>query len=261
VADADYYLAVARSLLAGQQVSTQFGGGSDGQVSQTLAAIAARNTLAISHCFGTNRPVDFSQFIVRGHYTRNPNLARYFEAFMWVSRTDLRVLESPGDPQSLRELGTAAVLAGLLQASGKATEWQELDDLIRAFVGRPEAMNFSQLNSLLSATGITSLAGISSGTLSNLQARIYNGSYGQQLYAADVFYSPWDTNQVQLPASCSFLGQAFVPDGWAISEMIFDRIFWPKTFRMSPGTKKCCGVTPARWTWPTPRSATGRRAV
>ncbi len=226
VADADYYLAVARSLLAGQQVSTQFGGGSDGQVSQTLAAIAAQQYVGDFPLFGTNRPVDFSQFIVRGHYTRNPRLARHFQTFMWVSRTDFRVLESPGDPQSLRELATAAVLASLLQSSGKATEWQELDDLIRAFVGRPEAMSFSQLNSLLSAAGITSLAGLTSDTLSNLQARIYNGGYGQQLYAADVFYSPWDTNQVQLPASCSFLGQAFVPDGWAISEVIFDRIFW-----------------------------------
>ncbi|MGD0538723.1 MAG: DUF3160 domain-containing protein [Verrucomicrobiota bacterium] len=226
VADADYYLAVARSLLAGQQVSTQFGGGSDGQVSQTLAAIAAQQYVDDFPLFGANRPVDFSQFIVRGHYTRNPRLARYFQTFMWVSRTDFRLLESPGDPQSLRELGTAAVLASLLQSSGKATEWQELDDFIRTFVGRPEAMSFSQLNSLLSAAGITSLAGITSDTLSNLQARIYNGGYGQQLYAADVFYSPWNTNQVQLPASCSFLGQAFVPDGWAISEVIFDRIFW-----------------------------------
>ena len=42
------------------------------------------------------------QVIVRGHYTRNPRLARYFQTFMWVSRTDLRVLESPDDPQSLR---------------------------------------------------------------------------------------------------------------------------------------------------------------
>jgi len=104
VADADYYLAVARSLLAGQQVSTQFGGGSDGQVSQTLAAIAAQQYVDDFPLFGANRPVDFSQFIVRGHYTRNPRLARYFQTFMWVSRTDFRLLESPGDPQSLREL-------------------------------------------------------------------------------------------------------------------------------------------------------------
>ncbi len=227
VADADYYLAVARSLLTGQQVDTQLGSGSaNNLVAQTLAAIAAQQYILDFPLFGTNRPVDFSQFVVRGHYTRTQSLARYFQTFMWVSRTDFRILESPGEPESLRELGTAAVLASLLQSSGKATEWQELDDFIRMFVGRSQAMNFSQLNYLLNAAGITSLDGLSTDTLANLQAAIYTGGYGQQLYAADVFFSPFDTNQVQLPASCSFLGQAFVPDGWAISEVIFDRIFW-----------------------------------
>jgi hypothetical protein len=227
VADADYFLAVARSLQTGQQVNTQLGSAkANNLVAQTLAAIAAQQYVEIFPIFGTNRPIDFSQFIVRGHYTRTQNLARYFQTFMWVSRTDFRILESPGDPESLRELGTAAVLASLLQSSGKTTEWRELDDFIRMFVGRSQAMNFSQLNYLLDSAGITSLDELTTDTLSNLQAAIYTGGYGKQLYAADVFFSPFGTNQVQLPASCSFLGQAFIPDGWAISEVIYDRIFW-----------------------------------
>ena len=231
VSDADYFLAVARSLIGNptgtgvaSQVPTVFGG--DADVTRTLQAIATQEYVPDFSLFGTSRAVDFSQFKVRGHYTRNAHLAQYFQTFMWVARTDFRILQSKGDPQSIRELATAAVLGSLLQSSGELTEWTQLDNAIRVFIGRPESMNFSQLDSLLSAAGVGSLATISTNALANVQARIYDGGYGQTLYASDVFYSPWDTNQVQLPATCGFLGQAFVPDGWAMSEVIFDRIFW-----------------------------------
>lgn len=224
VADADYFLAVARSLLAGRPVSPMLGG--DSEVARTLQAVAAQRYDPVFQLFGTNRPVDFSQFIVRGHYARNARLARYFQSFMWVARTDFRVLHTKGDPQSLRELGTALVLANLLQSSDMMATWQGLADTIGTFIGRGEAMNLGQLTALLNAVGANSIEVTTPSTLASLQAAIYEGGYGQRLYAADVVYSPWGTNQSQLPASCVFLGQAFVPDGWAISQVIFDRIFW-----------------------------------
>lgn len=224
VADADYFLAVARSLLAGGLVPPAFGG--DAEVRRTLQAIAAHQYDPAFPLFGASRPVDFSQFIVRGHYTRNVRLARYFQSFMWVARTDFRVLRAPGDPQSIRELGTAAVLANLLQSSGMLARWRELADTIRTFIGRGEAMNLGQLNALLRVVDAPPLESLTPVKLAALQAALYEGNYGEQLYASDVVYSPWDTAQAQLPAACVFLGQAFVPDGWAISRVIFDGIRW-----------------------------------
>src|SRR5206468_4077836 len=109
---------------------------------------------------GTNRAVDLSQFKIRGHYDRSVGLGRYFQAFMWTARADLRIFEEPSTPQSIRELSTAVVLANLLQTSGQSERWQQLDALIRLMVGRTDAMTFGQLQPLLDAAGISSLSSI-----------------------------------------------------------------------------------------------------
>jgi hypothetical protein len=232
--DADYLLTVARSLLAGQQVPSLF---SDNptvtNVSNALSAISKLQFISNPPgfpIFGTTRPQDFSQFKIRGHYERSVGLGRYFQAFMWTARMDLRVFQGTNEidlAQARRELGTAVVLAHLLQASGKSGSWQQLDDVIRLFVGRADAMTFAQLQPLLQAAGINSLEAITSlALLTKLQQDIANGTLGTQLYAGDVFYSPFGPEQVQLPRSFVLTGQRFVPDGWALAQVTFDRIRW-----------------------------------
>ncbi len=50
-------------------------------VDRELAAIKAQSGNAESAIFGNE--VDYSQFIVRGHYTRTATLGRYFQGMMW----------------------------------------------------------------------------------------------------------------------------------------------------------------------------------
>ncbi|HNQ91014.1 MAG TPA: DUF3160 domain-containing protein [Verrucomicrobiota bacterium] len=227
VADADYYLAVAQSLLAGEPAATVWGG--DAAVAQTLSAIAAQQYVPLFPMFGGLRAVDFSQFKIRGHYERSVGLGRYFQAFMWTARTELRILGTPGlaDPHSVRELGTAIVLARLLEQSGQEAQWERLDDLIRFFVGRPDSMTLPQLQGLLDAAGMGSLSTITSlEQLERLQEQLFAGTLGEQLYAGDVLASPFGPGQAQLPRVFLFTGQRFVPDGWALAQVTFDRVLW-----------------------------------
>ena len=226
--DADYFLAVARSLLSGGPAATVLGG--DAAVAETLAAVAQLKFVDDPPgfpMFGTRRTVDFSQFKIRGHYERSVELGQYFQAFMWTARTDLRGFQKDAREQSLRELGTAVVLAQLLQSSGQAAAWHQLDDLIRLFVGPPDAMTFVQMQPLLAAAGIASLEAIaSSAPLIKLQRDIILGNLGEQLYQGDVYYSPFGPEQLQLPRSFAFTGQRFVADGWTLAQVVFDRIVW-----------------------------------
>lgn len=225
ITDADYYLAVGSSLICGSNLPPILAGTQG--VMETLAAIEALQFVPEFPLFGATRPVDFSQFAVRGHYTRNPTLGRYFRAFMWVARIDLRVLGRRGDPQSLRELGTAVVLANLLQSAQRRTSMAELDAQLRFFIGRADSMDLIQLHQVLWLAGLTSLSEHTSiAQIADLQALLDDGSFGEQLYTGDVFYSPFGPEQTQLPASFAVLGQRFVPDGWAISQVTFDRIRW-----------------------------------
>jgi len=43
--------------------------------------------------------MDFSQFKVARYYDRSLGLTRYFQAFLWTARIDLRMLESNPSPQ------------------------------------------------------------------------------------------------------------------------------------------------------------------
>src|SRR5207244_1234534 len=91
VLDADYFLAVARTLLKGTNVLTALG--QDARVAATLKSIKA-DPPHLDTCFdlfGAPRAVDFSQFKIRGHYENSPRLGRYFQSVMWLGRTDLRL--------------------------------------------------------------------------------------------------------------------------------------------------------------------------
>src|SRR5262245_51277891 len=91
--DADYLLAVARSLLAGQPIASMLG--QDARVAETLAQIKQEQLQTVPNFMGFCRMVDFSQFKVRGHYTHSERLGRYFKCLMWLGRIDIPVAGGP----------------------------------------------------------------------------------------------------------------------------------------------------------------------
>src|SRR5690349_5614274 len=165
--DADYFLAVARSLLAGtNNPSVPSVLGQDARVAQTLADIQAEQLKTVVDFMGFCRVVDFSQFKVRGHYTHTERLGRYFQCVMWLGRIDFAVAGGPFDrgcgPQfaSTHEMGSAIVLWRLLNQSGQSTNWLNFDRIIQTFVGWTDSLTFAQLGGVLGGGGIRTLADV-----------------------------------------------------------------------------------------------------
>jgi hypothetical protein len=164
--DSDYFLTVARSLLAGTNIMVSSTFGQEARVAETLADVQALQMAFKTNFLDQCRVVDFSQFKVRGHYTHTERLARYFRCVMWLGRTDFAVAGGPFDRgcgpvyASPRELGTAIVLWNLLNRSDQLATWKNFDQVIQAFVGWTDSMNFAQLGGLLSGAGIKSLSDI-----------------------------------------------------------------------------------------------------
>jgi hypothetical protein len=230
VLDVDYYLTVARSLLAGTNVASSLG--QDTRVAIALTNIKA-GQLGPFDLFGEARMVDFSQFTVRGHYTDSLLLGRYFQAMMWLGRIDFRVAGGPFDDgvgfhyARPRELGSAIVLNHLLTQAGQFDAWTQVDRLLQTFVGWTDSMTFAQLGDLLTAANIKTLSDIPDvATLELLQTNILQGNLGFQNIRSDWFVSPFGAQQMVLPRSFTFMGQKFVPDSWALSELVFDSILW-----------------------------------
>ena len=229
VLDADYFLAVGRSLVSG--VNNYGWLGQTARVDATLNAINAQQPIFFD-LFGENRTVDFSQFTVRGHYANSTRLTRYFRAMIWCGIADFRYAglstgAAPGGTNSLRELCGAVALELSLRNSGGFSNWLEFNRTLEMFVGTPDSLNFAQLNGLLVAAGINSPADLpNQAALTNLQNQLMSGQLGMQQITSGYYYSPFSAVQVKLPRSFAFMGQRFVMDSWALGKCVFDSILW-----------------------------------
>lgn len=230
VLDADYFLAVARSLVSG--VNDYGSLGQSARVTATLDAINSLQPASIK-LYGEDRLVDFSQFRVRGHYETRLALTRYFRAMMWCGLADFRYAgQASGaglghSPNTLRELSGAVALELALRNSDNFTNWLEFNRTLEMFVGTTDSLNFAQLRELLLAAGIHSPADLPDhAALTNLQNQLMSGQLGMQQILNGYYWSPLSGVQVKLPRSFTVLGQRFVVDSWAFGKCTFDDILW-----------------------------------
>lgn len=237
VLDADYFLAVARSLLAGTNNPPVPPSllGQDARVAETLADIQAEELKIVPDFMGFCRMVDFSQFKVRGHYTHSERLGCYFQCVMWLGRIDVPVAggpweRCPGESRmaSPRELGTSIALWHLLNSSSQFGTWSDMERIIQTFVGATDSMTFGQLSGLLSAAGIQTLVDVRDlATLEKIQGDIMRGELGVQNIRSDWFAQPLGgAARYALPQTFTVFGQKFIPDSWAFSQTVFSSILW-----------------------------------
>src|SRR5262249_36875486 len=94
--DVDLFLTVAANLLQGAaakdenstwdgKILTPSVTGIDEQVLDLLKKIEQRQMIRMP-IYGGSRIIDFTQFVPRGHYTKDDQLRRYFRAMMWLGR-------------------------------------------------------------------------------------------------------------------------------------------------------------------------------
>ncbi len=239
VLDADYFLAVARSLIAATNTSpvpTILG--QDPLVAETLSDIRAEQLKSVSDFMGFCRMVDFSQFRVRGHYTHTERLRRYFQCLMWLGRIDLPVAggpwqrcpDQPPRMTSPRELGTVVVLWHLLKRSSQFQTWTDIERTISLFVGPTDSLTFGALEGLFAGSGVRTLADLPDlASLDRLQASVASGQVGLQNIRSDWFEQPLGgAVRYALPHTFTVVGQKFVPDSWAMSQTVFSSILWTK---------------------------------
>jgi len=235
-ADADVYLSVAASLLAGQLSSPSAGG--DAALVASLfdkaskAQAAQRITL-----FGVQREEDFSQFTPRGHYLGDALLERYFRAMIWLGRTDFRMLETQSDGQQVfrrNQLEAALLLRELIDATLRE-RFARIDDTVTAFVGEHDYMRLAELDSLLADLGVSSLAGLSAVSDDDIVADIVAKGYGAQRISSHIMYNGLpEPGTLPLSASFALLGQRYVIDSHVFSNVVFDRAGKGKVPRMMP---------------------------
>ncbi len=231
LADMDFYLAMARSLLTGQQVGGLTGGDVDARVTAFLDHVASRAMREVV-VFGAERVMDFSQFEPRGHYEGYPDLERYFQAMMWLGRVDLRFMEQVEGAWQLRlrQVAGAFLLERALKTAAAEAGWRQIDDILTMMVGEADYVAFPQLAELIGDFGfdaVGDVTGLAAGDQSKLAGALLSGTYGQQRINSHwLETNPHSAEVTPLPASFAFLGQRFVVDSHVMANVVYDTIVY-----------------------------------
>lgn len=182
--------------------------------------------------YGGERPIDYSQFQPRGHYTKSAALSRYFRAMMWLGRADTGWNILPPDRQSgivsdsPRELRNAVLLTQLFESTGGMKKLRQMSDILDFMVGENDSLTAIQMQDILKERGVKSINDlVSNQSIVEFQTALLDGDMGSQRIRSQVVLSePNDLYQV--PPLCLFqlFGQRFAIDSFVLSKVVYDSI-------------------------------------
>ena len=152
--------------------------------------------------------IDFTQFIVRGHYTKSQTLSRYFLGMMWFGLAPIEVRDSRGNPV---EAGAriAVVIADAMGAGTAFADWEGIYE--------PTTLYAGSVNSLTPAM-VASVRRKMPGRPDSLNWK----AFGEALAKLDpAIYKPSMKLQTGVAQGTivKFMGQRGLLDGWVISRV------------------------------------------
>jgi hypothetical protein len=231
VQDLDVYLTVAYALLKG---------GADPCIPEDASTVSTLENLITAKQFAsyplfssTDRLIDFSQFTIRGHYTQSAVLGRYFQSMIWLGRTEFYLIspanvnpvQKPADIQ--RQTIDAALLVEALDRAGAFPLLEDIDVIIKMFVGESDNVTLPNMKSLLEKAQIGSAHQLlDSLAVAALQDTLRAQPFAfqrinSQILASSDYMTP---DNIQPASSVLLLGQRFVVDSYVTANVVFDKI-------------------------------------
>jgi hypothetical protein len=242
--DVDTYLTIPLNLL-GTPVSAHF---ADNQqwVETLLQDIKGAQPINIPLFAETCRLFDFSQFTVRGHYTQDSVLARYFQAMIWLGRTEIYLTAPKGtiniwpEADIQRQLIDATLIAEAARDAGVLPSIQKIDRTLRFLVGESDNVVVDSILALNQEAGLLSPVELLDTTRSReYQTLLLQKPYSGQKIISQILMTDPSKPEQAVPASAFLLlGQRFVIDSFISGNVVYDRIIFEgaKVRRMLPST-------------------------
>ena len=232
VRDLDVYLTIARTLLAEGAAAPRLPD-NRATVDELLALIEAESPVSYPLFAQTCRQLDFSQFTVRGHYSQVPELGRYFQAMMWLGRTEIYLSApstdvcAPSEADVQRQTVLAHLLAEAAEASGARPQLDAMDALLARFVGEPDNVTLDGLATLDAAAGVVQADDLLDPALWDAYAdAIADAPWTEQRIRSQILVNgtPTDPNVTRPAAAFLLMGQRFVIDSYVTSSVVYDAI-------------------------------------
>jgi hypothetical protein len=194
-----------------------------------LALIEDHQGFTESPIFGYKE--DYSQYVPRGHYTRNETFERYFKAMMWYGRMMFRL--KPGDRQEDVQKGRmetrqAILVVAALQSAAVGDQpalavWDRIYEPTVFFVGQTDDLNVYDYSQVIQEVYGESLA------LSDLEdeARLDAFIEKAMTLRPPKIVSSFVTDQEEpeeVTKGFRFMGQRFIPDSYIFQQLVYDEV-------------------------------------
>lgn len=215
------FFSVAWKLLGGEGIPDLVGD----TVTKELNLIENHQEIAKSPLF--DYKMDYTQFTPRGHYTRNKEFKRYFQAMIWYGKMMFRL--RPGEDLKAVEKGQKETLSALLITRAlKASEvgfkrWHKIYDTTSFLVGETDnlqAKNYLRLMEKIYGSVSTIVEFASKSKLDQF--------IDQALALKKPKILPTWAAMKQIPIELSqgfcFLGQRFIPDSYVFQKLIYPKV-------------------------------------
>jgi len=217
--------------------------------------VAAELALIDAHSGFANSPIfefleDYSQYVPRGHYTRNETFERYFRSMMWYGRIGFRL--RPGKAAEAIEMGrretrqailiSAALSAVKVNDEPALTVWDRIYGPTVFFVGKADDLTvYDYLEVIRQVYGeVLSLADLAD-----------DGRLDDFITAASKLRPPrivggYVTDQQDptvVTQGFRFMGQRFIPDSYMFQQLVYDKVGTADDPRIFPkGLDVCAGL-------------------
>ena len=237
--DVDVYLTVPRILLG--SVTAPLYSVNTGEVDTLIRLINAEMPGNYPIFASIARTIDFSQFTPRGHYTLTPDLTKYFQAMIWLGRIEIYLtkptgtIEPPTDADVQRQTIDAVLIKELADTTGSFPLLDNIDGVLKFFVGESDNVTLSNISSLCGGVGITDAQDL----LDTLKWRAFQDTLiskpfaFQRILSQILLSDPMSPDKIEPASSFLLLGQRFVIDSYVLGNVVYDKV---PTMRMLPST-------------------------
>ena len=203
-------------------------------VQQELDLIAAHQGFTYSPIFGYKE--DYSQYVPRGHYTRNEILETYFKSMMWYGRMMFRV-EPDSTEEGIRK-GKEETLQAILivKALNEITVdgepaldvWERIYQPTVFFVGKSDDLDVYDYTALLEEVYGPDWMGLSVEDFADDQKLTEFVAKAKELRDPLISSSwVWDEEDPEkVTKAFRFMGQRFIPDSYMFQQLVYDEVLF-----------------------------------
>ena len=195
-------------------------------VAEELALIEAHAGMTVSPLFGYRE--DYSQYLPRGHYTRNADFERYFRAMMWYGRMSFHLTRPDDSGAARRETRGAILIVRALhnaQAGGEPAldVWKRIYEPTAFFVAAADDLTVHDY----AAVAQQVYGGMPEPTQLTDKVQLDTFIATAQQLRPPAIVGGFVTDQEapeEVTMGFRFMGQRFIPDSYIFQQLVYSKV-------------------------------------